>query len=66
MKLAKFEISFSVESYDKKTANNCRNFYDAEKCIIYELSKISDKHFLEKIKIDFLSPMYFFMILNIF
>ena len=29
MKLSEFEISLLVESYD---VNNCRNFYDAEKC----------------------------------
>ena len=33
MKPSKFDISHSVESYDKKTAENRRNFNDAEKRI---------------------------------
>ena len=34
-------MSISVESYDKKTADNDKNFYVAEKRIVSELSKIS-------------------------
>ena len=31
IKPSEFEISISVERYDKKTAENYRNCYDAEK-----------------------------------
>ena len=31
MKPSEFDIFLSVDSYDKETAENCRNFYDAEK-----------------------------------
>ena len=37
-----FEISLSVQSLDKK---NSRNFYNAEKRIISELSRISIPNF---------------------
>ena len=35
------KISLSVKSYNKKTAENYQNCYDAEKCIVSTLSKIS-------------------------
>ena len=41
MKPSESKISLSVDSYDKKTAENFRNFYDAEKPIISKLSMIS-------------------------
>ena len=42
MKLSEFEIiSFSVESYDEKTAENYQNCYVAEKNIVSKLSEIS-------------------------
>ena len=34
-----------VKSYDIRTADNCRNIYDAEKRIIFKLSKISIPNF---------------------
>ena len=37
------KISISVDSYDKKTAENYRNCYVAEERIISKLSKISIK-----------------------
>ena len=41
IKLSESEISFSVERDDKKTAENYRNCYVAEKRIVTKLSKIS-------------------------
>ena len=41
MQQSEFKILFSVESYDEKTAENYRNCYTAEKCIVFKLSKIS-------------------------
>ena len=41
MKPSKFEIFFSVESYDTKTAETCRNCYGAEERIVSKLSKVS-------------------------
>ena len=41
MKPSEFKISISVESYDEKTAENCRNYYVAEKRIVFKPSKIS-------------------------
>ena len=35
----------SVESYDEKMAENNRNYYVAEKCIVSKLSKISIPNF---------------------
>ena len=41
MKTSKFEISLLVESYDKKkSAENCRNGYVAEKRLVFKLLKI--------------------------
>ena len=34
MKLSEFEISYLVESYYEKTAENWRNLNDDEKCIV--------------------------------
>ena len=34
MKLSEFKISFSIESYDEKTAENYRNCYVVEKRIV--------------------------------
>ena len=46
MKPSKFIISLPIESYEKtKTAENCQNFYDAEKHIVSKLSKISLSNF---------------------
>ena len=45
MKPSEFKISLSVETYDKKTTGSCLNFYDVEKRIISELSKISIPNF---------------------
>ena len=41
MQQSEFRISISVESYDEKTAENYRNFYVAEKPIVFKISKIS-------------------------
>ena len=41
MKASELEIFLSVEIYDKKTAGNCLNSYDAEKRLIFKLLKIS-------------------------
>ena len=41
MKPSEFEISFSVKSYNEKTAENCQIFSDAEKLMVTKLSKIS-------------------------
>ena len=40
MKPTEFKSSLSVESYNEKTAENYRNCYDAEKRIVFKLSKI--------------------------
>ena len=45
MKPSEFEIYFQVESYNEKTAENCRNCYDADKRIISKLLKISILNF---------------------
>ena len=45
MKPSKFEIYFSVGSYDKKDAENCRNRYVVEKRIVSKLSKASNTTF---------------------
>ena len=37
MKPSKFETSVSVESYNKKTAKNCRNGYFSEKRMVFKL-----------------------------
>ena len=37
MEPSDLKISISVESYDEKTAENYRNFYDAKKRIIFAL-----------------------------
>ena len=39
MKPSEFEIFFSVESYDKKTPENCQNCCVAEKRIVSKLSR---------------------------
>ena len=39
--MIRIKNSFSVESYDEKTAENYRNCYVVEKCIISKLPKIS-------------------------
>ena len=44
MKSSEFEILVSVESYYKKKAKNCQNFYDAEKRIYFQF--IIDFNFL--------------------
>ena len=45
MNSSKFKISISVESYDEKTAENYGNYFVAEKCIMFTLSKISIPNF---------------------
>jgi len=45
MKPSEFKISIAVESYDKKTAENYRNCYVAEKRIVSKLSKVSIPNF---------------------
>ena len=45
MKPIDLEVSFSVKSYDEKTAENFRNCYVAEKQIVSKLSKISMPNF---------------------
>ena len=48
MKSSEFKISISVESYDEEIAENCRNFYVAEKHIVSKLwnnnNKVYSKH----------------------
>ena len=39
MKLPELKIYFSVESYDEKTVENCRNSYIAKNCIVSKLLK---------------------------
>ena len=41
VKSSKFEIYHSVESYNKKTAENLRTFNDAKKLIVSKLYNIS-------------------------
>ena len=41
MNQSKFKISPTVEIYDKKSIDNCRNFYDVKARMISKLSKIS-------------------------
>ena len=45
MKPSEFRISISIESYDEKTAENCRNCYVFEKRIVCKLPKISATNF---------------------
>ena len=45
MKSSEFKISFSVKSYDEKTAENYRNLSVAEKRIVSKLSKDIDFKF---------------------
>ena len=40
MKPSEFENSPSVESYDGKTAENYRNWYNAEKSVVFKQSRI--------------------------
>ena len=40
-----FEISFSVISYDRNTAESCHNIYNTEERIVSKLSKILIPHF---------------------
>ena len=42
---SELKIFLSVKSYDKKTAEKYRNFYDAEKLITCKISKISIPNF---------------------
>ena len=65
MEPSEFEICLSVESYDKKTAQNCLNFYDAGKRLISELSNISMPNFdrtilrLDSKLSEFLVPVFY-------
>ena len=45
MKPSQFEISLSIENYDKKTSENCRNSYVAEKNYSFQTIKIIDSKF---------------------
>ena len=45
MKPSEFQISLSIKSYEKKTVEIFRNYYDAEKRIMSKLSKISIPNF---------------------
>ena len=49
MKPSEFNIAFSVESYDEKTAENYWNCYAVEKHIASKLLKISIKKIYNKI-----------------
>ena len=40
MEPSEFKISFSIKNYDKKTSENYRNSYVAEKPVVFKLSKI--------------------------
>ena len=48
MNPSEFEISLSVESYDKKTAENCRNFNDAEKRRVSNHKRYQSKIVIEQ------------------
>ena len=45
MKPLEFTILISVESHDEKTAENYRNYYVVEKCIVSTLLKILNLDF---------------------
>ena len=45
IKPSQFKISLSVESYDKKTFENCQNYHVAEKRIVFKLWKILTSNF---------------------
>ena len=42
---SEFEISLSVQNYDKKTADNLQNLCDAKKSIIFKLPKNINRNF---------------------
>ena len=66
MKKSVFEIPISDESYNKKTAENCRKFYDAEKRIVSKLSKISIPNFDSRIRKHELRLCHNFTFLSLF
>ena len=41
MKPSELKISFSIRSYDEKTAENYRNYFAAQKSIVSKLSSAS-------------------------
>ena len=49
MKLSEFKISFSIESYDEKTAENYRNYYVAEEHIDCKHQRYRSQILIEQI-----------------
>ena len=53
MESSEFENSISVESYDTKTAENYRNSYVAEGCIVSKLFMYSFEYLYQLLDIDY-------------
>ena len=51
MKPSELKISISVKSYDEKTAERYRNFYVAEKRIVFKLSMIRSLILIAQIEV---------------
>ena len=53
MKPSELKISISIESYDEKTAENYRNSYVAEGCIVSKLFMYSFEYLYQLLDIDY-------------